>query len=228
MASQTPRTAIATDSASEGSTLRSIVSLVLFIHLFCVAVVLGSNFRRSALQRRLVALFAPYTQLLHFDPDFVPYHYTSGLVDDHDVVLNVTLYPDATTRPEEQTQLAALTLPVGGTNWLADRHRWLTLAGLLAVQAELQNDDAASEIARAVSARLIREHNADRPEPEQAHWAVVQCVRFITPPLDRPTDDIAQSIVYEADVRLLEDGQWSVTRRQQARDVAPVRGSAGD
>ena len=58
-------------SYSNQGLLRSVVSLLICIHLFCVAVVLAANspgnFRRSPLQGRLVSVFAPYTRLLHFD-----------------------------------------------------------------------------------------------------------------------------------------------------------------
>ena len=43
--------------------LRSVISLALCIHLFCMATVLASNFRRSPLQARLVSIFAPYTNV---------------------------------------------------------------------------------------------------------------------------------------------------------------------
>src|SRR5207244_379167 len=70
----------AESSESNRGLLRSVVSLLVCIHLFCVAIVLASNspgnYRRSPLQGRLVSIFAPYTRLLHFDPEFTPYYYT--------------------------------------------------------------------------------------------------------------------------------------------------------
>jgi hypothetical protein len=48
--------------------VRSILSLLLFIHFFCVLVVLSSTYIRSRLQGRLVAIFGPYTELLALDP----------------------------------------------------------------------------------------------------------------------------------------------------------------
>src|SRR5437016_14221341 len=79
----------AQDSAASndgGGLLRSFVSLALVIHLCCIAVVLGSNcpsWRRAPLQADLVRVFARYTQLLDFDPQFTPYYHTLGRsVDD--------------------------------------------------------------------------------------------------------------------------------------------------
>src|SRR5213592_3202337 len=83
-------------SNDSGGTLRSLVSLALVIHLCCVAVVLGSNcpsWRRSPLQADLVRVFARYTQLLHFDPQFTPYYYTLGRPVDDDAWLAIDLYP---------------------------------------------------------------------------------------------------------------------------------------
>src|SRR5437773_12178420 len=83
--------------------LRSVVSLLLSIHLFCVAVVLASNFRRSPLQSRLVSIFACYTQLLDFDPEYTPYYYTLGRPLDDDTWLAVDLYASADRPVSEQS-----------------------------------------------------------------------------------------------------------------------------
>src|SRR5947207_15031353 len=76
--------------------MRSVVSLLICVHLFCVAAVLASNspgsYRRSPLQGRLVSVFAPYTRLLHFDPEFTPYYYTLGRPLDDDTRLVIDLY----------------------------------------------------------------------------------------------------------------------------------------
>src|SRR5438477_9799429 len=94
------------ESSGDGvAMLRSIVSLILCIHLFCVTVVLASNFRRSPLQARLVSIFAPYTKLLHFDPEFTPYYYTLGRNSDDDTWLVIDLYPSA-DQPVTQQEIA--------------------------------------------------------------------------------------------------------------------------
>jgi len=54
------------------------VSLAIFVHLFCVFVVLSSNFSPSELQNRLVKVVSPYTKTLHLDPNFVPFHLMSS------------------------------------------------------------------------------------------------------------------------------------------------------
>src|SRR5438094_9442733 len=106
-------------SESERGVLRSVLSLLICIHLFCVAVVLASNspgnFRRSPLQGRLVSIFAAYTRLLHFDPEFTPYYYTLGRPLDDDTRLVIELYPSG-EQPVAHQQLAkTIQLPVGGS-----------------------------------------------------------------------------------------------------------------
>jgi hypothetical protein len=208
------------------ATLRSILSLLLVIHLFCVAVVLASNFRRSQLQNRLVSIFACYTQLLDFDPDFTPYFYTLGRPIDDDARLTIDLYADADQPVTAQQMLKTVRLPEGGTNWLGDRRRYFRLAQILAAGAdpENENDDLTGEIARAVGARVMRE--------SQARRAVLHCNRRMSQPLnlttlnpgfpaDRPTDAAYDRVVYEADVWIDEDNQVQVLKRASRAEVAP-------
>src|SRR5437868_6486591 len=116
--------------------LRSVVSLLVCIHLFCVAVVLASNFRRSPLQARLVSIFAAYTKLLHFDPEFTPYYYTLGRNIDDDTWLVIDLYPSADQPVTQQEIAKTMRLPEGGSNWLGNRRRGFQLAKLLAARAD--------------------------------------------------------------------------------------------
>jgi hypothetical protein len=209
--------------------LRSIVSLLLCIHLFCVAVVLASNFRRSPLQARLVSIFAAYTKLLHFDPEFTPYYYTLGRNIDEDTWLVIDLYASA-DQPVAQQQVAqTMRLPEGGSNWLESRRRAFQLAKLLAANVDppppqTENDDVTSEIARAVGGWAMRQTGNGR--------AVVRCVRRFSQPYDlssinpgfppdRPTDPAYDSTVYEADVWTDEDRQIQVQKRASRAEVAP-------
>jgi hypothetical protein len=213
-----------------GSVWRGVVSLLICIHLFCVAVVLSANspgnFRRSPLQGRLVAVFAPYTRLLHFDPEFTPYYYTLGRPLDDDTWLVIDLYPSG-EQPVNQQQLAkTILLPAGGSNWLENRRRGFQLAKLLAASADPQaeNDDITSEIARAVGGWAMRQTGNGR--------AVVRCIRRFSQPFnlaalnagfppDRPTDPAYDSTVYEADVWTDEDKQVQVQKRASRAEVAP-------
>jgi hypothetical protein len=211
-------------------TLRSVISLVLFIHLFCVAVVLSSNFRRSRLQARLVSLFAPYTQLLCFDPDFTPYYFTLGRSSDDDTWLAIDLYADATQPVSGQPIAKSVRLHDGTSVWLGNRRRAMQLAQMVAAHAdpETENDDLTSAIARPVGAWFIRATHNGR--------AVVRCVRRLSQPYnlstlnagfpaDQPTAAAYDAILYEADVWIDEDGEAQVQKRVSRAEAAPRQSS---
>jgi hypothetical protein len=227
MASATPKSSAPVDEGQ--ATLRSVVSLLLFIHLFCVAVVLSAqspSFRRSRLQNDLVRVFAAYTQLLDFDPGFTPYYHTLGREVDDDTWLVVDLYASADQPVTAQSIVKSVRLPEGGSDWRGDRRRYFRLAQQLAFSAgpEGENDDITGEIARSVGARLMRE--------SQNRRAVVRCVRRLSQPLnlstlnpgfprDRPTDPAYDRMLYEADVWIDEDNQVQVLKRSSRAEVAP-------
>jgi hypothetical protein len=212
--------------AGETSALRSVISLVLFIHLFCMAVVLSSNFRRSALQARLVTVIAPYTQLLHLDPNFTPYYFTLGRPADDDTWLVIDLYADANLPVNEQPVVQTVRLHESAGAWLGNRRRYMQLAQMLAASAdpETENDDITSEIAKPVGVWLIRATKNGR--------AVVRCVRRMSQPYDlavlnpgfppdRPTDAAYDATLYEADVWIDEDDVPQVQKRVSRAEAAP-------
>src|SRR5262245_49610269 len=217
-------------SESERGALRSVVSLLICIHLFCLAVVLASNspgnYRRSPLQGRLVSIFAAYTRLVHFDPEFTPYYYTLGRPLDDDTWLVIDLYPSGEQPVAQQELTKTIQLPEAGSNWLDSRRHGFQLAKLLAASADPQgeNDDITSEIARAVGGWAMRETGNGR--------AVVRCMRRFSQPFDlgtlnagfppdRPTDVAYDATGYEADVRTDEAKQVQVQKRASRAEVAP-------
>lgn len=220
-------------SGSDGAVTRGVISLLICMHLFCVAVVLASNFRRSALQARLVSIFAGYTKLLHFDPEFTPYYYTLGRASDDDSWLTIELYPSADQPVAQQESVKTVRLPDGGSNWFENRARGFHLAKLLATSAEpgVENDDLTGEIARSVGGWAMRTTGN--------HRAVVRCIRRMSQPYDlatlnpgfppdRPKDLAYDSMVYEADVWTDEDGQVQLLKRASRAEVAPRQaGPAG-
>jgi hypothetical protein len=214
---------------------RSVVSLALAIHLFCVGVVLASNFRRSPLLARLVTIFAAYTKVLHFDPDFTPYYYTLGRLTDDDAWIVIDLYASADLPVGRQEVAQRVRLPDGGSNWLAmwleGRRRGIQLAKELAARGEAEGDDdqeVASEIARAAGRWAMQQTGTKR--------AVVRAMRRLSQPYalatlnpgfppDRPTDPAYDTTVYEADAWIDEDGQVQLQRRASRAEVAPRQGA---
>jgi len=221
-------------SAASGPSdlVRSILSLLLFIHFFCVFTVLASTYLRSSLQARLVSIFGVYTELLAFDPGrSTPFFYTHGGLEDEDAVFSLDLYPDGDVPVAQRPLIKTVVLPEGGSNWLGDRHRTIRLARQLAYIAdpEQDRDDLAAEIARGVGGRVMREQGA--------RAAVLRCTRRLSQPLDlstllrdfpadNPTAPAYDEVVYEADVYFDEDSEVQALRRQAAAEVAPRRTSA--
>jgi hypothetical protein len=207
----------------------SVLSLVIVIHLTCVFVVLGSNLQRSALQSRLVSLFAVYTQFFDFDPDFTPYYFVSGrelngLSIDDDAVLVLDLYADPFEPLASQKLLKTVTLPDRGSRWLGDRKRYIALAKAVVLNAALGADDITGEIAKVVGRRVMNENGAKR--------AVFRAVRRNSQPLSLddvraenfpldPTDPRYDSVAYEADVWFDDDGTVEVVKRAAQGEVAP-------
>lgn len=227
-----PRPATKSDPPSDGATLRGVISLLICIHLFCVAVVLAANFRRSPLQGRLVSIFSGYTKLLHLDPEFTPYYYTLGRPSDDDSWLVIDLYPSAEQPVAQQESVKTVRLPESGSNWFENRKRGFQLAKLLASNAEpgTENDDLTGEIARSVGGWAMRTTGN--------HRAVVRCVRRMSQPLDlaalnpgfppdRPADAAYDSTIYEADVWTDEDGQVQLLKKASRAEVAPGRAATG-
>lgn len=214
-------------SEKDDNLWRSVVSLALVIHLFCVGVVLASNFRRSALQTRLISIFAAYTKSLHFDSDFTPYYYTLGRVSDDDTYLAIDLYASADLPVDRQEIASSTRLPEGGSGWFENRRRAIQLAKLLAERAESESDtdqDVASELARSVGGYAMRQSGNQR--------AVVRAMRRLSQPYDltslnpgfpadKPTDPAYDMTIYEADAWIDEDNQVQVLRRASRAEVAP-------
>jgi hypothetical protein len=225
---------MADQPAKNNDVWRSVVSLALVIHLFCIGVVLASNFRRSVLESRLVSIFAAYTRSLHFDPDFTPYYYTLGRPVDDDTWFVIDLYPSADQPVDQQRGVGAIKLPDSGSNWLENRRRSIQLARLLADRAESQNDvdqDAASELAKCVGRWAMQNSGNKR--------AVIRVVRHMSQPYDLsalnpgfppgdPRSPAYDMTVYEADAWIDEDNQVQVLRRASRAEVAPRAGSSGE
>lgn len=218
---------------------RSVLSLVIVIHFCCVFAVLASGFRRSPMLERLVAIFAPYTQGLAFDPGTIPYYHTLGREQDDDAILLVDLYPDSESPLAGQTLLKTVSLPAGESPWLESRRRYLALAKIIqqnapeGEEAGQERDATAAEVAKAVGRGIIIEN---RLESGKFPRAVVRCVRRMSQPRDTaelnegfPADPTAAAYdvpLYTADVWIDVDGQTVIVKRAARNEQAPLQGSS--
>lgn len=197
------------DVTSPSAALRTFISLVIVIHLFCVGVVLSSNFAPSQLQESLVAILGPYTKTLHLDPNFVPYHLTSGEPTDrfHQWIVQGDGF--ALRFPDRQWR--------GGF----PRNRLTMMAQVAAYYAENEMDEVPAELARGFARYAI--HGRQRPGSDER--LVVRCLRYIGDDDPAGVQDSLVSpgihVVYEADVWVDQNGTLSVLKRSPAAEVAP-------
>lgn len=217
-------------------TVRSVLSLVICIHFFCVCTVLASGFRRSPMQERLVSLFAPYTQGLAFDPGTISYYHTLGRQQDDDAILLVDLFPDSESPVTGQTLLKTISLPANESPWLESRRRYLALAKIIQLnspegeEADQDRDATAAEVAKAVGRTVIVENRLDNGKFPRA---VIRCVRRMSQPrlleaLDEgfppePTNPQYDIVLYTADVFIAEDGQTVIVKRASRNQQAPLQ-----
>ena len=157
------------DSATTwNSTARSIASLVLFIHLFCLAVALTANQAPSPLQERLLFVFRPYTQLLNFDVSFVRFDLTQETADDADQ--RIEYLPEG----RAVTDADAWVLLSGGIRGSDRQHRYQRLATLMSFFRAREDDSTTAVLASAVATHLYQQrHGTHRPNPRASAFAPV-------------------------------------------------------
>jgi hypothetical protein len=197
--------------------LRSFVSFLVFVHLFCVFWALSANNEPSRLQSRLMTVLRPYTQLISLDPNFTRYQLTYGIPRHDDHVIEVDIPAAEGGSPE------TLVLPDAGWRGGARRMRYRAMAYVVAFTAEEGNADAAAEMARAIGGHVMAERKIDR--------VVVRCRRHQSIPFDPaenpvagatdPADPRYFATVYEADVFRSPDGSVNVIRRADRLETAP-------
>lgn len=203
----------ASDGVSDN--VRTFVSLLLFVHLFCVAVVLSSNFIPSALQGRLVEVVAPYTKTLHLDPNFVPFQLTAGqdglsrlhqwqVVDQNGKITH--RFPDSQTRYGFQRL----------------RHDMFARVGGYYAMDESLDDEVAATMARDI-ARFVFNTEV------KAKQFTVRCVRYVedADPSTATADSFAMAELYVADAWQSKSGV-NVLKRTEARRTATPQPAVGE
>lgn len=214
-----------------GDVTRNVVSLLLFIHLFCVAVALWGNFQRSAIESRLLEVLAPYLRPFNFDPDFTRFYLVHSPQADDDRFFEVEILPDEeseTAAPQQEggtsTDNRIITLPESGIRGGLARRRYFALSHVMGFYAnpDTENEMVTGEIAKAVGGAVLRKVGASR--------GVLRCRHHMSQPrdLDRlvagfPPDPTAPQYAvteYEADVWIDSEGQVQVNPRIAALETA--------
>ena len=176
---------------SEG--LRTVVSLLLFMHLFCIATVLSGSFSPSQLQTDLATTVGPYARTLHLDPGFVMFQLTDG-------ELGMTqLHRWQVFRVEGESEHLICQFPDKEPSWSFAFQRYDNLARLCAVYAS--NPDLDDEIAATVAKSLV--HRYADAETDLGNQFLVRCVREMD----------TTSPIYEADVWFTAQSSLNLLKR---------------
>lgn len=198
------------DSSVPTEGQRTLASLLLFIHCFCVAIVLTSSFLPSELQLRLVQVVAPYTKTLHLDPNFVPFQLTAG--DDGFSRLHQWQVLDDKGRvthrfPDNQMR--------GG--FTRERQDMYARVGAFYAADAASESDVPPAMAKALARHVLL---GDNPS---SGAKVIQCVRYVddADPATADPESDAVAILYVADAWLGTNGEINVLKRTEARRVAP-------
>ncbi len=196
--------------------VRSIVSLLLFVHVFCLFVALTGNYYISPLQIRLLNTLAPYIQLFKIKPT-APYHLTDGseLSDDHFLEIEVTA-------GAQQGEI--IRIPDSAVKGNPAKRRFQLLAKTMAATSYLGAEQNTAAFAKAIGAHVL-----DTGSNEEV---IVRCRRYQPQPRQMdpnaaatpadPTADAYLTTPYEARVWRDRSGQVQLLKIEEKKVVAPL------
>jgi hypothetical protein len=198
------------------STVRSIASLVLFIHLFCLFVALTSNYYLSPLQIALLNAVAPYVQLVKLKPT-APYHLTDSteLGDDHFIEVEVVA-------GSQTGQI--IRFPEGNVGASPAGRRAEIFASTIAATAYLGAEPNTAALSKAAGARVLDAGDNDEVIVRIKRFQPQQRVLDSTNPAT-PADPTAPEYVgatYQARVWRDRMGQVQLLKIEESKVVAPL------
>ena len=232
-----PNKADGPNQPSQG--VRTALSLLLFVHLFCVLSAVGSNHQtQSPLQQRLLLKLRFYTQLLNFDLGNTPYHLTSGELDaDHLVELQLIdaggesetiVLPGGPARAEPRGE-APTGGAIAGTFRTGPRSgnrykRFQLLADRMAYFAENEEDNATGLFAHAIARHFFAARGARRGviRSRQHELQSMEAVDDGRRQQVDPYSAFYYRTLYEADVLQEGNGPVKLVKRAAIGEVAPV------
>jgi hypothetical protein len=199
------------------SVWQSLGSVLLFAHLFFLAVSLSANQAPSAMQNRLLSVFRPYIRLLNFDVAFVRFHLThaSGIDAEHRIE-----YLPAGANAQDADAWVPLMDGARGSDRLA---RYQRLGDLLAMLGSSEEGTASAEVVSAVGTHLVKQ--AEQPVDQiRSRRHLLQSPEDLTGAnLDRrdPNDPSFFQEVYRAQVVDLGGERLGVQKVESLGQVAP-------
>lgn len=204
--------------------VRSLVSLLLFVHVFIVFVAVTTYTRPSDLQQRLHQLFAPYLRMFHLTAypvsyPFARYHLTHALPTDVDFTCEVEF--------EANGQAQTVTIPQRPLWPLIRSRRYQALANATGTLADEEGDeDLGGILPRAIAASVLRSYGATQ--------GTFRCRAHYLPQLEQMPEVAAGKrealenyrVTYEAQV-IAQGGVVELLKKSRTLEVAPVETSPG-
>ena len=197
---------------------RSVVSLLLTLHLIVLAFALSGNFLRSPLQSRVLAVLRPYAQTLNFELDFLPYqltHATAADVDHRIEVLPADADPDQAD--------AWRVLPDRGFRGGERYKRYQRLARLMGYLAdEDASGNGLSMIGRGVAENFVMQRGirTDRIRCRRHMLQDWESVQGGTAQQRNPNDPSYFRVVYAANTIVSDNGRVSLLKISDVGEVA--------
>lgn len=212
-------------SAVPGPTVRAVVSLLIFVHLFCVLVALGANSEQvSQLHGRLAARLAFYTQTLNLEPPFsrpqapmgnrnmvVPYYLTEGKLKGE-----LEIVPEASgENADPQPLVLGKDQPHGSER----RNRYERLGQLMAFHANVENNEGPPAVIAKSVARHMLVARGVRP-------LQVRVRMYTLPDWLGGVEPLEQPYPYTARVLIGDDNSVDVLKETPAQESATVETSS--
>lgn len=208
--------------------VQALLSVALFIHLFCVFVSLSSNWIRSPVQRRLLVILRPYTQLLNIDLNFTPYHLTHGRRYEVDNCIEVDI-------EDEQGGKTTMRLPPDDSMRAGKAYaRYKALANIMAFFAIMEEENGVSHVAQSVAAHAFAAHLATNApaddvairgeiRSQQHNLQTTEALRNGVPGQADPNDASFFGTSYVADIHVdRTSGEVRIHKRTGRGEAAPV------
>lgn len=211
------------------SAVRSWLSLLLFIHLFVVAIALSGYTQPSGLQQRLKNVLGFYLTTFNFDLTHSYYstarlHLTHG----NDTDVDFAVIVDVAASPENAAE--SVTIPPEGL-WPPQRYRryqaLANAASSRAAAAEVADEDPLKlSLPGAIAASVLAERGAKRGTVKcRGHYLQsLESLKTLGKPESDPYDPLYYRNVLEADV-FLSRGKFDIMKKAAAGEVAPVETS---
>lgn len=199
--------------------VRSLVSLLLFVHLFAVFVAVTTYTRPSGLQERLHEVFAPYLRTLHLTAfpvthPFARYHLTHALPTDVDFTCEVDFTgpsgPQTVTIPERPL-------------WPRIRlRRYQALANATgALTDEEADEDLGGILPRAIAGSVLKSNGATEGTFRcRAHYLpLIEQMSEVDGGRSAPLENFR--VTYEAQV-IVSGGTVELLKKSTTLEVAPI------